>query len=231
MYKIKRWKTNRLILHIMKNVFHLAKLWSHNLSDLKLAISLDSTSLRSYGLQLASLVLNFMTGLEKRWHQSGASKKRVPEESLLFLERTWQHRLGLPSCIWTNHKTSVTMSFGWLRTNGNVRSVESHIHHLSKNTSHQQPDAEAVFHSCFPVAGPWASCGHRVGHELFCLSKCFRVEREAKCLTPDWPKLDCATCDYMIIWTWLRQFTEQNKKPSNFNPNEIITEVVKVCPS
>lgn len=37
-------------------------------------------------------------------------------ESLFSLKRAWQHNFGLQSCIWTNHQTSATMSFGYCPT-------------------------------------------------------------------------------------------------------------------
>lgn len=37
-------------------------------------------------------------------------------ESLFPLKRAWQHNFGLQSCIWTNHQTSATMSFGYCPT-------------------------------------------------------------------------------------------------------------------
>lgn len=37
-------------------------------------------------------------------------------ESLFSLKRARQHNFGLQSCIWTNHQTSATMSFGYCPT-------------------------------------------------------------------------------------------------------------------
>lgn len=37
-------------------------------------------------------------------------------ESLFSLKRAWQHNFGVQSCIWTNHQTSATMSFGYCPT-------------------------------------------------------------------------------------------------------------------
>jgi len=53
--------------------------------------------------------------LEKDW-TSMACLEGLAGESFFSLKATWRHGLGLQSCIWTNHKTSGTMSFGQTRT-------------------------------------------------------------------------------------------------------------------
>ncbi len=54
--------------------------------------------------------------IRKIWHMLYiACLEGLPEESLFYLskkkQKTCQDGLGLQGCIWTNHKTSITMSF------------------------------------------------------------------------------------------------------------------------
>ena len=69
---------------------------------------------------------------------------RVAGKSLFFLKRTWQHSLCLQSWIWTNHKTSGTMSFGQTRPKWRCLVImhsstfgENQTQPMSTNTSYQ----------------------------------------------------------------------------------------------
>ena len=71
--------------------------------------------------------------------------ERLPGESLFSLKRTWQHGLGLQTCIWTNHKTSGIMAFGQMSPKWRCLAImhsdtfgENQTQHISTYASYQQ---------------------------------------------------------------------------------------------
>ncbi len=79
------------------------------------------------------------------WDKYGMFGRLGRKISLFYLKKTWQHSLSLQTCIWTNHKTSRTISFEQMRPRWRCLVIihkatfdEKPKEHVSTNTSSQK---------------------------------------------------------------------------------------------
>lgn len=101
-------------------------------------------------------------------------------QCLFSLKRTWQHGLGLQSCIWKNHEISGTMSFGQIRAKYRCFVIAPSLQKSNSVYQHKHPQhggGEVMiwgYSCCHRTWAPWADLLYR--------PKCFRLRCEAVCL-------------------------------------------------
>ncbi len=148
-------------------------------------------------------MIKFMTVQLEKYGTSMACFEGLPEEILFYFKNknTWQHSLGLQSCIWTNHKTSRTMSFEQMRPKlrclaikssamfgENLKSTSAKPFLMEHSFGHSIPKVThagggLMIWGLFISHRTWEPHSHWVDHEVLCIPKYSRVKCEDMCPT------------------------------------------------